>query len=113
MMPKPEPPPRQRDLDTAPVDWDAVINQRVANMKDFVMVVLGEALCETLKIERGAYADALRERDNKIVKLEAEIAKQAVHIAKLEVRVIKNEIDNDRDKEIIELPPLPKQEQIN
>jgi hypothetical protein len=107
-MPKPEPKRRERGLDTAPVGSSSVIDQRVASMKDFVMTVLGEALCATFDIERGAYIDALKERDSKIARLEVELAKLAVQTSKLEVRVIQNEIEHDRSK-VLDLPALPKE----
>jgi hypothetical protein len=107
-MPKPEPKKHERGLDTAPVDWSSIIDERVGNMKEFVMDVLGQALCESFNIERSAYQDALKERDNKIVKLEAELAKLAVQTSKLEVRVIQNEIERDRNK-VLDLPALPKE----
>jgi uncharacterized coiled-coil protein SlyX len=96
--PQAESAPRKRGLDTAPVDWDAIINTRIATMKDFVMEVIGQALRESFEIERAAYRNALNSRDQKINQLETELAKQAATIARLEARVIKNEIDGDRDR---------------
>jgi hypothetical protein len=107
-MPKPEPKKRERGLDTAPVDWSSIIDQRVADLKEFTMTVLAEAFKATIEIERGAYIDALRERDNKIIKLESELAKLAVQTSKLEVRVIQNEIEHDRSR-VLDLPALPKE----
>jgi hypothetical protein len=108
--PQPEPKPRQRKLDTAPVDWSAVIDQRVGRMKTFVMDVIGEALRESFNIERAAYADALKERDRQIAKLECELAKQAAQVAKLEVRLIQSEIAHDDRSKVIDLPALPKRQ---
>jgi hypothetical protein len=115
-MPKPEPKPkRESKLDTMPINWDAVINQRVTDMKGFVMEVLAAALRESFEIERGAYADALKKRDAKIAQLETELAKQAAQTARLEVRVIQNEIaDHERNRSVddgnktIDLPAWPR-----
>jgi hypothetical protein len=79
------------------VDWDAIINERVNNMKSFVLDVLGEALKQSFELERNAYIDALKSRDTKINQLEAEIAKQAVTISKLEVKIIELGIARDRN----------------
>jgi hypothetical protein len=105
-MPRPEPKPRERGLDTSPVDWNVIINQRVASMKDFVITVLGEALKETFEIERGAYQDALSKRDQRIGQLECELLRVRADLERLNLRVIKNEVDG-HDK-VIDLPALPK-----
>jgi hypothetical protein len=108
-MPKPEPKPRQRGLDTAPVDWSSIIDERIGNMKEFVMDVLGQALCESFNIERGAYADALKERDRKIGQLELDLLRAQAELARLNTRVIQGEVDRDRESKVIDVPLVTKQ----
>jgi hypothetical protein len=113
-MPRPEPKPRERTLDTAPVDWSSVIDQRIARMKDFVMEVIGGALCESFNIERNAYADAVKERDRKIAHLEVELLRAQAELEKLKVRVIQGEVDRDRENgKVLDLPLVKRQEQLN
>jgi hypothetical protein len=111
-MPKAEPPKRARGLDTAPVDWDAIINTRIASLQDFVMTVIGEALRESFEIERGAYQEALRKRDKKIADLELTLLRTQAEFEKLRLRVIEHE--HGEQGKVLDLPALPKrQSQVN
>jgi hypothetical protein len=88
----------------------------VGSERDLVIIMdeaeRHEALRETFTIERGAYADALKEPDRQIAKLECELAKQAAQVAKLEMRLIQSEIERDRSK-VLDLPALPKRQELN
>jgi hypothetical protein len=64
--PQPEPKRRERGLDTAPIDWSHVIDQRVGAMKTFVLDVLAQALSACVDGERKAIKEALDARDTKI-----------------------------------------------
>jgi hypothetical protein len=113
-MPKAEPPKRVRGLDTAPVDWDAIINARITNMKDFVMTVIGEALRESFEIERAAYADAVQQRDRKIADLELTLLHTQAEVAKLNASVVELKLERDREQgKVLDLPPLPKRQVVN
>jgi hypothetical protein len=113
-MPKAEPPQRQRGLDTAPIDWSSVIDQRLGNMKHCVLEVVGQALHESFDIERSAYAAALEKRDAKINKMECELVRAQAEIAKLNLRVVEMSIEHDRERErVLDLPPLPKNKGLN
>ena len=45
-LPEVEPPPRERKRDTSPVNWSAVIDQRIAAERQFLIQVVGEAIGE-------------------------------------------------------------------
>jgi hypothetical protein len=107
-----EPPKREPGLDTAPIDWSAEIDCRVASMREFVMDVLGEALNQSFAIERNAHAAAMHERDAKIGKLELELVQLAASHAKLEVRLLQALADGDHTK-AIELPSWPRAKGMN
>jgi hypothetical protein len=110
-MPKAEPPKRARGLDTAPVDWSSIIDERVFNMKEFVMTVLGEALRETFNVERNAYAAALQERDKTIADLELKLLRTQAEVAKLNASVIELKLEHDREQgKVLDLPALPKRQ---
>ncbi len=102
--PAPEPKKQERGLDTAPIDWSSIIDQRIDNVKDLLVEVIGEALSQTFERQRDAYEAALHQRDSKIASLEIELAKLTVQISKLEVRVIEAEMrDRERGK-VLDLP---------
>jgi hypothetical protein len=112
-IPKPEPAPRKRGLDTAPVDWDARIAAAVSREHELLMDVLAQAFRETFRVERDAISAALSARDAKIALLETELAKQAAQTARLEVRVISNEIERDRDRSDKLVDVSPKLKVVN
>jgi hypothetical protein len=103
-----EPKRRELELDTLPIDWSAVIDARLADLKSFTLDVLAEAFKATLEIERAAVAAALSKRDAAIGKLEREIAEQAATVARLEVRLL--EADRNR---VLDLPHLPLHKAVN
>jgi hypothetical protein len=113
--PQHEPKSKREHLDTARTDWSSIVDQRIAAMRDFLVTVVGEALRESFSLERGAYSDALKQRDTAISTLECALAKQAALIAKIELRVIENEIaDHERKRSVddgnrtIDLPAWPR-----
>jgi hypothetical protein len=72
MPPQPEPPKRERKLDTADVDWDARIAAAISREHELLMDIIAQAFRKTFKVERDAIAAALAARDKRIIELENE-----------------------------------------
>jgi hypothetical protein len=69
LKPPPEPPQRERGLDTAPIDWEARISEAIATEREFVLAVMGEALGETCAAQRKEIDIELREMRIEIAEL--------------------------------------------
>jgi hypothetical protein len=108
--PQPEPPkPRERGLDTAPVDWDAVINTRLVATKDYMLEAIGQAIAEVIRIERSHHADELK---TQAVHFEAVLAKHEAEVARLALRVVELTHDRERNK-VLDLPQWPSRKGLN
>jgi hypothetical protein len=105
---EPEPPKRrERGLDTAEMDWSAVIDQRVGSMKDFVMEVVAASIAEVLRIEREHYASEMEKCDQRIGKLEVDLSQAVVAHERLNLKFLELSIEREREqrsKGIVDLP---------
>jgi hypothetical protein len=103
---EPEPPQRERKLDTAPVDWDARIAAAIGREHEFLIEIIGTALHEALAAEREALCDEIRTRDERIGKLEVQLARLEVEIARAQVKIAQAGVD--RGRQALGEAPLPR-----
>ena len=96
----PEPTPRERKLDTAPVDWDARISEAIAAERRYQAELLTELIAEF----RGEAADEL-ERATRSLTIELADLKATL----AEVRQV---VAGERSK-VLDLPPLPARRELN
>jgi hypothetical protein len=64
--PQPEPPRRERGLDTPPVDIDAHVSAIVAAEREFIMTVVGQAMKELGEDMMAEVSDRIKEQVEKI-----------------------------------------------
>jgi hypothetical protein len=95
----------ERDDGAAWRDW---VGCEISNAVRGIGAGLGEILSEKLN-EIGA---ALDQRDKRIDKLEHELSRQAVTVARLEVRLCQALVDGDRTK-VLDLPAWPQRAKAN
>jgi hypothetical protein len=112
-LPAPEPPPIERKLDTVPVDWARIIDQRVATARgelaaefeagielrqEALLQGMGEAFRDALDALSCEFKNAL---DRESAKRDVELANIRVEVAKLAVEVAKGG-KNSRSASIID-----------
>jgi len=100
-LPEPEPPPRERGLDTSPVNWSSVIDQRIADARGYLLEVITETVAELAERQRDAIDDAMRP-------LRAELCELKISNAELRVaNAALREQLSAGDDSTIDLPALP------
>jgi hypothetical protein len=93
------PPPRPRGLDTAPVDWSAEIDRRIADEHSFMSDIVAQALSELMHRQREALEDALRP-------LRVELAE--LRLSNCQLRASNAELREQMDTSYVtDLPSLP------
>jgi hypothetical protein len=78
--PEPDEPAPVRKLDTAPIDWSAMIDKELLAEREFILSIVREAICDQLERARRT---ARRELAAEIRSLKLEVAKLATTIAEL------------------------------
>jgi hypothetical protein len=104
---------RQADADAgrdAAVAWQNWVGREIADAVKGIGKGLGEVLSDKLvQISR-----AFDERDERISKLECELLRLQVELAKLDVRFIQSQVERDRESgKVLDLPLVKRQERIN
>jgi hypothetical protein len=87
--------------------WQGWVQTEIRNC----MVQIGTALGEHLVEQSDKVADALDRRDRTIAKLEVDLARTQAELARLTVRVIGQEVDQDRKASsgaVVDLPAWPR-----
>ena len=99
--PQPEPPPRVRGLDTAPIDWSAVIDKRIMAEREHTNALLIELIAEL----QGQAADDL---ERATMSLTCEVADLRVVVADL-----RTVIASEKAGTVVDLPSLPSRRGLN
>jgi hypothetical protein len=87
--------------------WQAWIQTEIRNCMVSIGTALGEHMAET----NDKIADALDRRDRTISKLEVELARTQAELARLTVRVVGQEVEQDRKASggaVVDLPAWPR-----
>jgi hypothetical protein len=94
-------PPRERKLDTSPIDWQVVIDNRLAEQKQYLMDVLIELTAQlTARMEKERSAER-QEFTNKLAALELEIANLKVALAECNLALAKAGRDPNKANALI------------
>jgi hypothetical protein len=101
-LPEPEPVPRERGRDTSPVNWSAVIDQRIAAEHAFMVEVIAEVVATLADRQRDAIDDAMRP-------LRVELAELKISNAELRLVnvALREQLAAGGHGTAIDLPALP------